>query len=134
MDTTLNLEPRDFVRYINESEMMTTAEIREFIAYERSKGLGTAQRMQSEVHRRSADPFTIIVLTIIGAAVAARKVRGGVGVHLASGICIGAAYILLSRFAMTFASQLEIHPAFAIWLPNILFTVIAIWLVYRAQK
>ncbi|HLF63733.1 MAG TPA: LptF/LptG family permease [Saprospiraceae bacterium] len=134
LDTTLNLEPRDFVRYINQAEMMTTPEIREFIAYERSKGLGTAQQMQSEVHRRSADPFTILVLTIIGAAVAARKVRGGVGVHLALGICIGALYILFSRFAMTFASQLEINPGLAIWLPNFLFTVIAIWLVLRAQK
>lgn len=134
MDTTLNLEPRDFVRYINQSEMMTTPEIREFIAYEKSKGLGTAQQMQSEVHRRSADPFTILVLTVIGAAVAARKSRGGVGVHLASGISIGAAYILLSRFAMTFASQLEIQPGFAVWLPNFFFTVVAIWLVFRAQK
>ncbi|HET9908869.1 MAG TPA: LptF/LptG family permease [Anaerolineales bacterium] len=134
LDTTLNLEPRDFVRYINQSEMMTTKEIREFIAYERSKGLGTAQQMQSEVQRRSADPFTILVLTVIGAAVAARKVRGGVGVHLASGIIIGASYILLSRFAMTFASQLEIHPALAIWVPNFIFTTVAIWLVLRAQK
>ena len=134
MDTTLNLEPRDFVRYINEAEMMTTPEISEFIAYERSKGLGTAQRMQSEVHRRSADPYSILVLTIIGAAVAARKVRGGVGVHLALGICIGAAYILLSRFAMTFASQLEIRSAVAVWLPNLLFTIVAIVLVLRAQR
>lgn len=134
MDTTLNLEPRDFVRYINQSEMMNSQEIREFIAYERSKGLGTARRMQSELYRRSADPYTILVLTIIGAAVAARKVRGGIGVHLASGICIGALYIILSRFAMTFASQLDVHAGLAIWLPNILFTCVAIILVLRAQK
>lgn len=134
LDTTLNLEPRDFVRYINQAEMMTTPEIREFIAYERSKGLGTAQQMRSEMHRRSADPFTILVLTVIGAAVAARKARGGVGVHLALGICIGASYILLSRFAMTFGSQLEMDPGLAIWLPNILFTIVAVWLVSRAQK
>ncbi len=79
LDTTLNLEPRDFVRYINEAEMMTTPEILDFIAYQHSKGLDAARKMQSEVHRRSADPFTIIVLTIIGAAVAARKVRGELG-------------------------------------------------------
>lgn len=134
MDTTLNLEPRDFVRFINEAEMMTTPEIREFIAYERSKGLDAGRKMASEVHRRSADPYTIIVLTIIGAAVAARKVRGGVGVHLAAGISIGAAYILLSRFAITFATQLDINAGLAVWLPNIGFTVIAVWLVFRAQK
>lgn len=134
LDTILNLEPRDFVRYINQAEMMTTPEIKEFIAYEKSKGLGTAQQMQSEVHRRSADPFTILVLTVIGTSVASRKVRGGVGVHLAVGICIGATFILLSRFAMTFASQLDINPGLAVWLPNILFTLVSVWLVWRAQK
>ena len=64
LDTTLNLEPQDFVRYINEAEMMNTKEIREFIAYERSKGLDAARKMEAEMYRRSADPFTIIVLTI----------------------------------------------------------------------
>ncbi len=134
LDTVLNLEPRDFVRYVNQAETMTTPEIKEYIAYERSKGLGAAKKMQTEIHRRSADPYTILVLTVIGVAVAARKTRGGVGVHLASGIGIGASYILLSRFAVTFASQLEINVGFAMWLPNILFTVVAIWLVLRAQK
>lgn len=133
-DTTLNLLPEDFVRYSNQRDIMTTREMRDFIDYENSKGLGTAKPMVTEIHRRTADPYTVIVLTIIGMAVAARKVRGGMGVHLALGVLIGALYILMSKFAITFAAQLDLPAGFSVWIPNILFTLVAIFLVFRAQK
>jgi len=133
-DTTLNLLPKDFVRYKNQNEMMTSAELREFIAYENEKGLGKARIMVTELHRRNADPFTIIILTLIGVAVAARNARGGVGVHLAIGVSIGALYIILSRFSITFANQLPLPIGISVWLPNIIFSLVAIVLVARAQK
>ena len=134
IDTTLNLQPEDFVRYSNQREMMTSMELADFVAYEKAKGLGTAKKMATEIHRRTADPYTLIVLTIIGMAVAARKVRGGMGVHLAAGILIGALYIIMSRFSVSFATQLNLSPGLAVWVPNILFTVVAVILVLRAQK
>ena len=134
LDTTLSLIPDDFVRYTNQKEMMTSQELRAFIAYENAKGLDKAKKMVTELHRRSADPFTILILTIIGAAVAARKVRGGVGLHLAIGVTIGALYIIMSRFSTTFANQLDLPPALAVWMPNIIFSTVAIILMSRAQK
>lgn len=134
LDTTLNLVPADFVRYSNQKEMMTSMELQEFINYERAKGLDKAKKMVTELHRRTADPYTIVVLTVIGAAVAARRVRGGVGLHLAMGVTIGALYIILSRFSTTFANQLDLPSGLSVWLPNILFTAVAIWLFLRAQR
>ena len=134
LDTTLNLIPADFVRYSNQKEMMTSRELRAFIAYENAKGLGKAKKMITELYRRSADPYTIVILTVIGAAVASRKVRGGVGLHLAFGVTIGAVYIILSRFSTTFANQLDLPSGISVWLPNILFTLVAIILLFRAQK
>lgn len=134
IDTMLNLQPRDFVRYKHDRDMMTTRELRDFIKYERTKGLGTAKNLTTELHRRTADSYTLLMLTIIGVAVAARKVRGGVGVHLAVGVSIGALYIVMSRFSITFANQLNIPIALAVWLPNILFSLIGAYLVFKAQK
>jgi lipopolysaccharide export system permease protein len=134
LDTSINLVPEDFVRYSNQREMMTTSELREFIAYENAKGLDTAKKMLVELNRRTADPFTIIILTIIGMAVASRKVRGGMGIHLALGITIGALYIILSRFSITFANKLDLPAGFSVWIPNIIFSVVALFLVLRAQK
>ena len=134
IDTTLQLYPQDFVRYLNQREMMTTMEMIDFIKYEREKGLDTAKIMQVELHRRSADPVTIIILTIIGCAIASRKVRGGIGLHLAKGVAMGATYIIMSKFAITFATNLDLPAGIAMWLPNFVFGLLAIYLVRKAQQ
>ena len=99
LDTAINLSPQDFIWYHNQNEEMTTSELLSAIARDRSRGLSNIKSYQIELNRRTADAFTIIVLTVIGLAVAGRKVRGGMGLHLAIGIGVGAAYILLSKFA-----------------------------------
>ncbi len=134
MDTTLNLTPADFVRNKKIMENMTSTDLREFINIERGRGLDTAQAMLIELHRRSADPVTIIILTLMGAAIASRKVRGGLGFHLASGVILGALFVLVSRFSMTIANNLSLNPALGMWLPNILFVCLAAYLIAKAQK
>lgn len=134
IDTTLKLHPSDFVRYTNQKEMLTTPELRQFIKKERERGLTSTRIYQLEIYRRSADPMAIIILTVIGAAVAARKVRGGMGLHLAMGIVISAVFIFLSRLSITFASSENFPPIVGVWLPNIVFAIIAIFLASRAQR
>ncbi|TNE57119.1 MAG: YjgP/YjgQ family permease [Bacteroidetes bacterium] len=134
MDTAINLVPQDFIWYRNQNEEMTTAELRAAIARDRSRGQLTSRSYEIEMHRRTADPFTIIILTIIGLAVAGRKVRGGMGLHLAIGMGMGALYILMSKFSISFAASGSVPPALGMWIPNIIFTGVAFWLISRAQK
>ena len=134
LDTTLNLSPADFVDYVEQQTMMTTPELRAFIQKKRSRGVGNTEKYEIELYRRSAEPFTIFILTIIGVSIAARKVRGGMGLHLALGIGIGALYIFLSRFAIVFANGQAVPPLLGIWLPNIVFSIVAFYLFSRAQK
>ncbi len=134
MDTTINLFPEDFVDFIEQQTMMTTAQLRAYIKKQKSRGVGNLEKYLVELYRRTAEPFTIFILTIIGVSVAARKVRGGMGLHLAIGIGIGALYIFLSRFAIVFANGQALSPLVGIWLPNIIFTSVAVLLVLRAQK
>jgi len=134
LDTILSLEPSDFMRNTKVMENMTTTDLLEFIDIEQERGLDTAQAMKIEVHRRSADPITIIILTLMGVAISSRKVRGGLGFHLAAGIILGAAFVLISRFSMTISNNLSINPAFGMWMPNLLFAILTIVLIARAQK
>lgn len=134
LDTSFAFTPWDLERYSNQKEMMTTPELQAFIANEKRRGLGATRKMQVEMHRRTADPITIIILTIIGAAIAARKIRGGMGLHLAMGIAIGALFIVMSQFSLTFANNLNVSSSFAVWIPNILFGIASIILVIKAQK
>lgn len=134
LDTAIALYPSDFVYYTNDKEMMTSKELRDFIAYDQERGLGTSRVMESEYHRRWAEPFTLIILTIIGASISSRKLRGGVGLNLALGVLIGALLVLVSKFALTFSTNLGFNPMLAMWLPNLFFGTIAIFLVRKAQK
>jgi len=134
LDTAINLSPQDFIYYQNQNQEMTTPQLLEAIKRDQGRGLSNIKSYQIEMHRRTADAATNIILTIIGLAVAGRKVRGGMGLHLALGIGIGAVFILLSKFAVSFASSGTVSVALGMWIPNIIFTVVAVWLVWKAQK
>jgi lipopolysaccharide export system permease protein len=133
-DTTLNLTPADFVDYKEQHMMMTSAEILRYIDNQKKRGIGNTKKYEIEYHRRTAEPFTIFILTLIGMSIAARKVRGGLGLHLALGVGIGALFIFFSRFAIVFATGQLIPVILGIWIPNIIFSMVAIYLVTNAQK
>lgn len=134
MDTTLNLSPQDFVDYKAQHTMMDTPTLSSYINKQKNRGVGNVQKYEIELHRRSAEPFTIYILTLIGVSIAARKVRGGMGLHLALGIGIGALFVFLSRFAVVFATGQAIPILLGIWMPNIIFSVVALYLVSKAQR
>jgi lipopolysaccharide export system permease protein len=134
LDTTLALAPDDFAQFLNQNELLTTGELRSEIAKRESRGIGNTKTFEIEMHRRTADAFTIIILTLIGMAIAARKVRGGMGFHLALGIGIGAIFIMVSKFSATFAQQPDVPAWLGVWIPNFFFGAIALILVSRAQK
>lgn len=134
IDTLLNLYPEDFVFYENDKLTLTTPELRRAIELEKQRGVRTTKSYSIEILRRTAEPFTIIIVTLIGMAIASRKVRGGLGLHLALGIALGATYVFLSKFSTTFATNQSLPPALAVWAPNIIFTAILIWLISKAQK
>ncbi len=134
LDTTINMYPEDFVRYLNQKEMMTSPELQEFIDLERARGLGNTKVFEIEIHKRTAEPIASIILTLIGMAVAARKVRGGMGLHLAIGMALGALFIFLSKFSKTFSTNQDLPAVLGVWIPNIIFLVVAFFLISKAQK
>jgi len=133
IDTAINLAPQDFIYYQNQNQAMTTGELLTAIERDRTRGIAN-RSYEIEMQRRTADAFTNLILTIIGLAVAGRKVRGGMGLHLALGIGIGASFILLSKFAVSFAISGTVPVIIGMWIPNLIFAAVAIWLVSRAQK
>lgn len=134
LDTVLAFNPGDFVRYSSQMEMMNTSDLRDYLQNEQNRGLDSGKKYAIELYRRTADPFTIIILTLIGVSVASRKVRGGMGLHLALGIIIGAAFVILSKFAATFSTNLALPPVIGVWIPNLVFSAVAFRLLRKAQK
>ena len=134
LDSAINITPEDLIRVKNQQQVLTSPELKKYIDKQKARGIGGTRIFESEYYRRSSEPVSIFILTIIGMAVASRKVRGGLGIHLAIGISIGALYILLSKFTMTFTNSESLGPILGVWLPNIIFSVVAVYLVKIAQK
>ncbi len=134
IDSSLNMVPGDFVFIANQKDMLPSVELLRFIRRERSKGSGITRLFEVELHRRTADPFTTLILTFIGACIASRKTRGGTGLHLAVAVVLGVVYIFLSKLSLTFANNELMPPLLAVWIPNLIFIGVA-WIFYtRSQK
>ena len=134
LDTVLNLRPEDFVEYREQQSALTTPELIAELRKQQERGAGNIRKYEVELARRTAEPFTIFILTLIGLSVAGRKVRGGMGIQLAIGIFMGALFVFLSRFASTISAGTDLPVYLGMWMPNILFFAAALYFVSQAQR
>ncbi len=134
LDTAFNLYPNDFSQFVTDKDTYSTPVLYSIIAEKRQRGLSNTRAYEIELHRRTADAFTIIILTIMGFTIAGRKVRGGIGLHLAIGIGLGAIFVFLSRFSATFATSYNFPILLGVWIPNLIFGLISVQLLRTAQK
>lgn len=130
MMITLNLKPEELVKDDYIKDKLTTPELIAYIKQEELRGSEGLNAVKVERYRRTATPASVLLLTIIGAAIASRKTRGGSGMHLALGIVIAALFIISDRFSTVFATKADFPPMLAAWLPNLLFSIVA-YRLYR---
>lgn len=134
LDTIIPLSERDF--YFSESVVtaLTYDELNEMIRIQSMRGDGNVKFALIEKNTRIALPFSAFILTIMGVSLSSRKRRGGIGWNLALGIGLAFTYILFMRFSQMFVHTDTLSPAVALWLPNIVFAVIAMVLYKMAPK
>ncbi len=129
-----NFKPRDLRKDDYFKDQLPTPELDEFIKLERLRGSEMLNTLLVERYNRDAIPVSVLILTIIGAVLASRKIRGGSGLHLAIGVVISVLYILFSRFSIVFATKGNFTPLLAAWTPNIIFGLLALYLYKKAPK
>ncbi len=128
-----NFKPRDLQRDEYMKDKLSTPELNEYIKLEKIRGSENVNNLLLEKHNRNANPVSVFILTIIGASVASRKIRGGSGFHLAIGVLICVLYILVGRFSSVFSIKGNFNPLVAAWLPNVVFGLLA-WYLYRRNS
>jgi lipopolysaccharide export system permease protein len=129
-----NFKPRDLQRDEYMKDKLTTPDLNEFINLEKIRGSEDVNTLLIEQYTRVTIPVSIIILTMIGAVLASRRIRGGSGFHLAMGVVITVLYILVSRFATVFSVKGNFNPWLAAWLPNFVFGMLAVYLYKKAPK
>ncbi|HMT95723.1 MAG TPA: LptF/LptG family permease [Ferruginibacter sp.] len=129
-----NFRPLDLRKDEYLKDQMPTRELDDFIKREKMRHSEGLSDLLVERYNRDAIPVSVFILTIIGASLASRKLRGGSGAHLALGVIISVSYILFSRFSVVFATKGNFSPFMAAWLPNILFGLLAFYIYKKAPK
>jgi lipopolysaccharide export system permease protein len=108
--------------------------LNDFYAQQREKGSDDLFLIEVERHTRFSYPFSTFILTLIGVSIASRKVRGGMGMHIGLGIALCFGYIMLGRVFEQVALGGSMPPWLGVWLPNIIFSVIALFVYIKAPK
>jgi lipopolysaccharide export system permease protein len=126
--------PKDMIRFQSKIEVLPYFELRDFIIKEKEKGSSRIEFFEVEMYKRTAFPFATFILTIIGVSISSRKIRGGVGLHIALGLVLSCVYILFMHISTTFATSGLAQPMIAVWIPNIVFSFVAFYLYKKAQK
>ena len=134
IDTVINLSPSDLAKNRSLVETMGMKKLNQYIKQEEIKGTAQIVYHKIEKHKRIANPFSTIILTVIAVAIGSRKIRGGAGIQLSLGLLMSFAYILFMQISTTFATNSNLLPIIAVWIPNLIFTVIAFVLVRFSMR
>jgi len=134
IDTTLNIKPDDLSRSPGFVGTMNYKELNNYIELLELQGSDELKLFLIEKHRRYASPFAVFILTLIGVTLSSRKVRGGIGMNIGIGLGLSFSYILFLQFASQFSLKGDLGPMLAMWIPNMMYLVVAFFLYRIAPK
>jgi lipopolysaccharide export system permease protein len=134
IDTTLTISPDDFSKDPDFVGTMTYIELKNYIKLLKLQGSDELKVFQIEQHKRFATPFAVFILTLIGVSLSSRKIRGGIGMNIGIGLALSFSYILFLQFASQFSIKGNLNPMLAMWIPNLIYIVIAGVLYKMAPK
>lgn len=127
-----DLEDLTPVEYI--AETLAYGELNRFIEKEEKRGSSNISRYKLVQYRKWSLPVSVFILTVIAVAVSSIKRRGGMGVNLAFGICIAMVFVFFDKIFGVLAAQSDFSPLVAVWFPNVLFGILAAYLLYNAKR
>mgnify|MGYP003296357038 FL=1 len=133
-DTVIALQLKDFYRRQKMVESLSQKDLNDLIAMQKMRGDESVKVALIEKYTRTSTPFSAFVLTIIAVSLSSRKKRGGLGINIGIGLALSFIYILFMRFSQMFVHTGTLPPGLAIWLPNMVFAVVAAVLYRIAPK
>jgi lipopolysaccharide export system permease protein len=125
LDTALVIHPKEFESDYRKYDGMTLNELNEYIRTLKARGSTGVEVYEVEKYTRYSAPFTIMILVFMGVIVSSRKSRGGTGLQIAVGFLLSFIFILFFTLFRTFAEAGSSPPQISVWIPNIIFGIIA---------
>jgi len=134
IDTALTIYPEDFEQRLTTVETLNYFELNDFIDAQILHGTENVNAYLIEKHRRIAFPFSTFILTLIGVSVSSRKVRGGTGLNIGIGLLLSFSYILFMQISTQFSINGSLPPIVSVWIPNMIYLIVALFVYRLAPK
>jgi lipopolysaccharide export system permease protein len=93
-----------------------------------------AKAYQTQIHRRYAIPFAPVVFALLAVPLGLRRVRGARSAGALVCVALAFAYYALLSMAEFLAEETSVPPFIALWLPNVVFLMVALPLLNRARR
>ncbi|WP_053992355.1 LptF/LptG family permease [Mangrovimonas sp. TPBH4] len=133
-DTLFKFDLDDLTPANYMAETLLYGELNRFIQKEKKRGSSNIGRYEVVKYKKWSLPVSVYILTIIAVAVSSIKRRGGMGVNLAFGISIAMVYVFFDKVFGVMAEQSDFPPLVAVWFPNVIFGILALYLLYNAKR
>ncbi len=116
------------------AETLNYFELKDFIKQEEKRGSPNLSAYRVVAYKRWSLPVSAYILTLIAVAVSSMKRRGGMGANLAFGLIIAFGFVFFDKVFGTMAAQSDFSPIIAVWFPNVVFAILAMYLLARARR
>ncbi len=133
-DTIFDFKIDDLTPLVYMAETLNVWELNDFIDKEKARGNANINIYLIVKYKKFSTPISAFILTIIAVSVSSMKRRGGMGVNLAIGIAIAFTFVFFDKIFSTLSEQSDFSPAIAVWTPNVLFGILAVYLLQKAKK
>lgn len=124
--------PESFITVEKDPRTLTNAEIKKDLKEIKAVGGNTKEYIQ-ELANRYSFPFASFIISFIGLALGSRYVRGASAISIGISIILGYGYYLLGGVFEAFSKNGYLNPFIGNWIPNILFILLGIYFVNRAE-
>ena len=129
-----NFDLEDLAPVVYIAETLTLNKLIKFIDKERKRGSSNINVYLVVLYKKFSVPVSAFILTIIAVSVSSMKRRGGMGINLAIGIALAFAFVFFDKIFGVLAEKSSIPPLLAVWLPNVGFGILAIYLLRNAKR
>jgi lipopolysaccharide export system permease protein len=133
-DTVFKFDLEDLTPVVYIAETLSYGDLNKFIAKERERGSTNINVYLVVLYKKYSIPVSAFILTIIAVAVSSMKRRGGMGINLAIGILLAFAFVFLDKVFGVLAEKSSTPPIIAVWIPNIVFGILALYLLRNAKR
>jgi lipopolysaccharide export system permease protein len=129
----LSESPEFFLNEVKEPEFLTSRELAYYLKVNSRRDPAALARIRADMHFKIAEPWTCLIVTLLGIPFGAQTGRKGamLGVSLSIGLMFS--YYVLVNVALSMAKNMYIPAALGPWIPNLVFLIVAIVLIRRMR-